>query len=64
MLLAPSDLRKGMIISGEADGLIEAVEIKKHPFFIGVQAHPEFTSTLVNPNPLILSFVKASKGNF
>jgi len=55
---------KGMIISGEADGLIEAVEIKKHPFFIGVQAHPEFTSTLVNPNPLILSFVKASKGNF
>jgi CTP synthase len=51
----------GMIVSGEADGLIEAVEIKKHPFFVAVQAHPEFTSTLINPNPLILSFVKASK---
>jgi CTP synthase len=52
----------GMIVSGEADGLIEAVEIKKHPFFVAVQAHPEFTSTLIHPNPLILSFVKASKG--
>jgi CTP synthase len=55
--------KAGMIISGEADGLIEAVEIKKHPFFIGVQAHPEFTSTLINPNPLILSFVMAAKNN-
>ena len=53
--------KKGMIVSGESDGLIEGLEIKNHPFFIGVQAHPEFTSTLINPNPLILAFVKASK---
>ncbi|PAF51611.1 CTP synthase (glutamine hydrolyzing) [Helicobacter sp. 13S00477-4] len=50
---------KGLIISGESkSGLIEAVEIKEHPFFIGVQFHPEFTSRLQNPNPIILEFVK------
>lgn len=50
----------GMIISGESHGLIEAVEISDHPWFLGVQFHPEFTSKLQNPNPSILSFVKAS----
>lgn len=50
----------GMIISGESDGLIEAVELKNHPFFLGVQFHPEFTSRLTNPNPSILSFIRAS----
>ncbi|MGM0623368.1 MAG: glutamine amidotransferase-related protein, partial [Campylobacterota bacterium] len=49
-----------MIISGESHGLIEAVEIPNHPWFLGVQFHPEFTSKLQNPNPSILSFVKAS----
>jgi len=48
----------GMIISGESNGLIEAVEIKEHPFFLAVQFHPEFTSRLKNPNPTILAFVK------
>ncbi len=50
----------GMIVSGESDGLIEAVEIADHPWFLGVQFHPEFTSKLQNPNPSILSFVKAA----
>lgn len=50
----------GMLVSGESDGLIEAVEITKHPFFLGVQFHPEFTSRLTRPNPAILGFVRAS----
>lgn len=49
----------GMVISGESkSGLIEAIELEKHPFFIGVQFHPEFTSRLQAPNPIILAFVK------
>ncbi|SFV74866.1 CTP synthase [hydrothermal vent metagenome] len=52
--------KAGMIITGESNGLIEAVEIKDHPWFLGVQFHPEFTSRLQTPNPSILAFVKAS----
>ena len=56
-----NDLEKaGMIVTGESDGLIETVEIKDHPWFLGVQFHPEFTSRLQTPNPSILAFVKAS----
>jgi CTP synthase len=55
--------KHGMIITGESNGLIEAVEIKDHPWFLGVQFHPEFTSRLQNPNPSILAFVKASMKN-
>ncbi|MCR8697132.1 MULTISPECIES: CTP synthase [Campylobacter] len=51
--------KAGLIVSGESDGLIEAVEIKDHPFFLGVQFHPEFTSRLTKPNPVILGFIKA-----
>jgi CTP synthase len=47
-----------MIVSGQSNGLIEAVEIKDHPWFVGVQFHPEFTSHLETPNPIILEFVK------
>ena len=49
---------KGMEITGESHGLIEAVEVANHPWFLGVQFHPEFTSRLQNPNPSILAFVK------
>jgi len=49
---------KGMEITGESAGLIEAVEVAGHPWFLGVQFHPEFTSRLQNPNPAILAFVK------
>ena len=51
---------KGMAITGESNGLIEAVEVVDHPWFLGVQFHPEFTSRLQNPNPSILAFVKAA----
>ncbi len=51
----------GLIVSGESpNGLIEVIEIKNHPFFVGVQFHPEFTSRLQAPNPIILEFVKKS----
>lgn len=51
---------KGLIISGESNGLIEAIELANHPWFVAVQFHPEFTSRLQNPNPVILEFVKQS----
>ena len=54
---------KGMEITGESAGLIEAVELKDHPWFLGVQFHPEFTSRLQNPNPAILAFVKVALEN-
>ncbi len=41
-------------------GLVEIVEIEKHPFFIGVQYHPEYKSTVANPHPLFVSFVAAT----
>lgn len=50
----------GMEITGESHGLIEAVEVKDHPWFLGVQFHPEFTSRLQNANPAIKAFVEAS----
>jgi len=53
----------GMAITGESNGLIEAVEVADHPWFLGVQFHPEFTSRLQNANPSILAFVKASMQN-
>jgi CTP synthase len=40
--------------------LVEIVEIPKHPFFIGVQYHPELKSTVENPHPLFVHFVKAA----
>ncbi|MEL7020454.1 MAG: CTP synthase [Bacteroidota bacterium] len=40
-------------------GLVEIVELKQHPYFVGVQFHPELKSTVENPHPLFVSFVKA-----
>jgi CTP synthase len=51
---------KGFEVSGESDGLIEAMELKNHPWFLGVQFHPEFTSRLTSPNEAILAFADAS----
>ncbi|WP_024791303.1 CTP synthase [Lebetimonas sp. JS032] len=49
----------GMIVSGKSkEGLIEAVELKNHPWFVGVQFHPEFTNKLKSPNKVIMSFVE------
>lgn len=41
-------------------GLVEIVEIENHPWFVGVQYHPEYKSTVANPHPLFVSFVKAA----
>ena len=40
-------------------GLVEILELNNHPWFIGVQFHPEYKSTVYNPHPLFVSFVKA-----
>ncbi len=51
----------GMTIAGynPKTGLAEIVEIKNHPWFVGVQFHPELKSTVSNPHPLFVKFVKA-----
>lgn len=57
------DLAKaGLIISGHSpDGkMADAVELKDHPWFVGVQYHPEFTSRPTRPHPLFLAFVGAA----
>jgi len=41
-------------------GLVEVVEIEDHPWFVAVQYHPEYKSTVLNPHPLFKSFVNAS----
>ena len=55
----------GLLITGIAElsngKVIEAVEVNNHPWFIGCQFHPEFSSTPRNPHPLFSSFVRASK---
>ncbi len=53
---------KGLVISGMSpDGrLVETVEIKEHPFFIGVQFHPEFKSRPNKPHPIFKGFVEAA----
>jgi CTP synthase len=53
---------KGMAITGinPETGLTEIVEIPTHPYFIGVQFHPELKSTVDTPHPLFISFVKAA----
>jgi CTP synthase len=54
--------KNGLVISGttpELD-LVEIVEIKKHPFFVGVQFHPEFKSRPLSGHPLFIEFLKAS----
>jgi CTP synthase len=55
---------KGMIpvgVNPESD-LVEIIELKDHKWFVGVQFHPEYSSTVINPHPLFVSFVKACIG--
>lgn len=57
-------LRKGgLITSGinPANQLVEIIENPNHPFFVGVQFHPELRSTVMNPHPLFVGFVKAAQ---
>jgi CTP synthase len=44
-------------------GLVEIVELKDHPWFVGVQFHPELRSTVLNPHPLFVKFVEAAIRN-
>ena len=55
--------KAGMIPSGKnpGSGLVEIVELPNHPFFIGVQYHPELKSTVENPQPIFVHFIKAAK---
>ncbi len=59
----PDFEKAGLIPSGKnpATGLVEIVELKDHPFFIGVQYHPELKSTVENPQPIFVHFIKAAK---
>ncbi len=54
--------RKGMIATGinPTKNLVEVVEIPSHPWFVGVQYHPEYKSTVLKPHPLFVSFIKAA----
>ncbi|MEI8052692.1 MAG: CTP synthase [Bacteroidota bacterium] len=56
-------INSGMIPSGKntESGLVEIIELANHPFFIGVQYHPELKSTVENPHPIFESFVRAAK---
>jgi CTP synthase len=55
--------KKGLIFSGMSpdNKLPEIIELKNHPWFIGVQFHPEFKSRPLSPHPLFSSFIKAAK---
>ena len=55
--------KAGMMASGRnpESGLVEVVEIPSHPFFIGVQYHPELKSTVERPHPVFVQFIKAAK---
>ena len=54
--------KAGLLATGynQATNLVEIVELKNHPWFIGVQYHPEYKSTVANPHPLFVGFVKAA----
>jgi CTP synthase len=56
--------KAGMVASGTNPdtNLVEIVEIPEHPWFVGVQFHPELKSTVENPHPLFVAFVKAAIG--
>jgi CTP synthase len=53
---------KGMVISGSSPSgdLVEIIEIKEHPWFLGCQFHPEFKSRPMDPHPLFRDFIKAA----
>jgi CTP synthase len=54
--------KAGLLATGvnPETGLVEIIEIENHPFFIGVQYHPEYKSTVLKPHPLFINFVAAA----
>jgi len=57
--------KTGMIASGHnpETGLVEIMELPEHKWFVGVQFHPEYSSTVLKPHPIFSSFIKASINN-
>jgi CTP synthase len=55
----------GMISTGinPESGLVEIMELTDHPWFVGTQFHPEYRSTVLNPHPLFIAFIKAAEEN-
>lgn len=55
--------KHGFVSVGENPdtALVEAIELKEHPFYIGVQFHPEYKSTIVSPSPLFMGFIRVAK---
>ena len=51
---------KGLCFSGiDAEtNLVEIIEVPSHPWYMGVQFHPEYSSTVINPHPLFVDFIK------
>ena len=58
----PEFEKAGMMASGinPDNNLVEIIELKNHPWFIGVQFHPEYKSTVENPHSLFVRFIRAS----
>jgi CTP synthase len=54
--------KAGMLATGRnpETGLVEVIEIPNHPWFVGVQFHPEYKSTVAKPHPLFVAFVQAA----
>ncbi|MER3451963.1 MAG: CTP synthetase, partial [Thermus sp.] len=59
--------RAGLVVSGvtpgmkgRGEGLVEAIELKDHPFFLGLQSHPEFKSRPMRPSPPFVGFIAAA----
>ncbi len=54
--------KAGMIATGKNPdlGLVEIMELPSHPWFVGVQFHPEYKSTVANPHPLFVKFIEAT----
>jgi CTP synthase len=52
----------GLVATGKnpKTGLVEIVELKDHPWFVGVQFHPEYKSTVLKPQPLFVEFIQAA----
>lgn len=57
--------RNKMISTGinPESGLVEIMELTDHPWFVGTQFHPEYRSTVLNPHPLFIAFIKAALDN-
>ena len=57
--------KAGMLCSGinEESDLVEIIELSDHKWYIGVQFHPEYSSTVIHPHPLFVSFVRAAIEN-